>query len=271
MRALISTLHAPKFGSGMDEYEDASAVDPAVRPDQLIKFGCIYLAVADGASESMLSKNWAQVLASETIRIAKVAPGVCQKRNDFAAAIRIASDRWDIWLDDYLTGREETLRPVRWYEKPGLDRGSHSTILVARIREPNDGAVGLWHACAIGDTCLFQVRGERLIDSFPAENSADFNSSPALVNSKNKDLEIWERNALFSSGSYEQGDQFFAGTDALAAWFLSAHEKGEKPWEILHHVSRKGNQEEFDAWVNQERQADRMRNDDVTVVHVALS
>jgi len=270
MRAFVSVSHAPKSGSEEAEYEDASAVHPVVDTDELVEIGPIHLAVADGASESLLSKNWAQVLTSEILRTTQRLPGVCESATDFSAGIQSAVEAWDIWLNGYLSDREEMNRPVKWYEKPGLDRGAHSTILVAHLHDSDDKESGYWHASAIGDTCIFQVRDELLIDSFPASASSDFDSSPPLVNSKNKDLTVWERNVMFSSGSYQSGDQFFAGTDALAAWFLSTYEQGGHPWEQLRDLSCRGDHDEFRAWVNHERNAARMRNDDVTLVHVDL-
>jgi hypothetical protein len=269
MRAFVSTLSTPKAGSTDEECEDACAVDPVVNADEIIDLGPILACVADGASESLLSKHWARTLTAAMVRVIRLTPEVCWKAGDFAEAVQYATNEWDNWLSHYLVEREELHRPVRWYEQPGLERGAHATVLAARFGESTTD-LGDWHAGAIGDTCLFQVRDDQLIHSFPATSSLDFGSSPSLVNSKNKDLSVLARHASFASGSYVAGDQFFIGTDALAAWFLDSSEQGGRPWEPLSDVSRGGDQQEFGAWVEQERQAERMRNDDVTVVHVDL-
>jgi hypothetical protein len=43
--------------------------------------------------------------------------------------------------------------------------------------------VGRWHSAALGDTCLFHVRGGQLEVAFPLTQSSDFDTSPSLLGS----------------------------------------------------------------------------------------
>ena len=51
-------------------------------------------------------------------------------------------------------------------------------------------------------------------------------------------------------------------------WFLRKLEAGVKPWEPIRGVLAGGTDEGFAAWVGQLRQADGLRNDDVTLLAV---
>lgn len=265
----LSALSTPKLGNSAQECEDAHAVYPKVAPDEIIDTGPVVVAVADGASESLLAKNWANILATTLVQVATANPGSVSDGADFAVAVRHATRKWDDWLENYLNYRAESRNPIRWYEQPGLERGAHSAVLVAYFTLCSSHS-GEWHAGAIGDVCLFQVRDNMLIQSFPITSSTDFTNSPALLNSKIRDGHLVATRTKFVSGDYMQGDQFFVGTDALAAWFLAGFEEGGRPWEALQEFSYHDDAREFTTWVQEERSSGRMRNDDVTVVHVDL-
>ena len=58
-------------------------------------------------------------------------------------------------------------------------------------------------------------------------------------------------------------------TDALAQWFLRAHEQGRRPWEsVARLLSAARPQEVFAAWIEDLHRSDGMRNDDVTLLAV---
>ncbi len=52
-------------------------------------------------------------------------------------------------------------------------------------------------------------------------------------------------------------------TDAVAAWFLRSYERGDRPWAVLRELT---DAECFTRWLEEMRQSDEMRNDDVTIV-----
>src|SRR6185369_17172238 len=86
-----------------------------------------------------------------------------------------------------------------------------------------------WHALAIGDSCLFQVRDGRLFESFPLCRAVEFNSRPVLVSSNPTSNErVWEE-VYYKEGDTQPEDLFFLATDALSQWFLAEHESGGKP------------------------------------------
>jgi hypothetical protein len=64
----------------------------------------------------------------------------------------------------------------------------------------------------------------------------------------------------------EVGDRYLLMTDALAAWFLTAFEDKRTPWETLPP-----DPETFAAFVQKERDAAKMKNDDATMIEILVS
>jgi len=264
MWAYVSTLSVPKDGATAEECEDAAVVVPEIPSDEPTD-GPVSVAVADGASESLLARPWARLLVDSTVEAVRAKPEVLHSEAGFARVVLGAVDDWDVWLADYVAERERDDRPIKWYEQPGLERGAYATLLAFHLTD-----VGLWHAAALGDSCLFQVRADSLLRAFPVETAVALGTSPALLNSRNRDDGLIASNAGVAGGDYEEGDQFFLGTDALAHWFLTEVEQDDCPWEVLRDLSAAGSVEDFAKWVAVERAGGRMKNDDVTLVHVDL-
>lgn len=257
MRLRVSYFALPKAGNSSDEYEDAYY---PVYPDtedvvrDRFRFG-----VADGASEGYLSRHWAQCLARSFHRSSGLL---------FEEIFLSALDRWDRWLPRYLEARARGGRPVQWFEAAKLAQGAFATLLgiQLRSRRGNEHA-GRWVAVALGDTCLFQVRGDSLIASFPLARAEQFDITPNLVPSKPVRQEVVPSFARRVVGTWQHGDSFFLMTDALAAWFLREVECGEAPWRILGDLDT-DEVPPFADWVEDLREHRLMRNDDVTLVRV---
>lgn len=248
-----------KDGSTENEYEDAYAVGAPGRDDSWqLTDDALRVAVADGATESMLSGRWARSL---------VRTYADSQRMQLRGCVFRAVSGWPQSLQDYKEGREQAGRPISWYEEPGLERGAHATLLVAEFRSEPGGRTGTWLAEAVGDSCLFQVSDGVLTAAFPLEASAEFGSSPALVHTGLRKRRLLDRHRATRTGTWTSGDTFFLCTDALAEWFLSQHESAAAPWLTWRDLP---GPEEFRGWVADERRAGRLKNDDVTLVTVAF-
>lgn len=269
MGAFISAFLVPKAGSTAEECEDATAVVPTSAPDEWVS-GPVLAAVSDGASESLLSRDWANLLANAVLESARQDVWALHDRDGFAAAVLDATGQWEGWLTEYLADRKAGGRPVRWYEQPKLDRGAYATVLAAHFDSEREPEPARWYAAALGDTCLFQVRRHELVCAFPVSSASDFNTVPALVNSRMRDRVLLAARAELVSGPLVWGDQFYLCTDALAAWFLEDAERGGMPWVALRDLSARGDADSFAAWVAHMRATGGMRNDDVALVHVDL-
>jgi len=275
MRASVIVYWAAKEGSSATEYEDAWQVVPGTGDE--VPGDWVGVAVADGATESSLARLWAAMMAEEFA----VTSGAVHDAYLFADTALALSSRWPAVVKSYIAERENAARPLRWYERPGLEKGAFATLLALQVNIDGQlvgGAgtqpelvgpgfprvIGGWTSAALGDTCLFHVRGGQLQAAFPLNDSAHFDTSPALLGSFDADPEAIVDHVRFAEGTVAEGDDFFVCTDALAAWFLARAEQGGQPWETLRDLTEIG----FAEWVSEERQTNSLRNDDVTLVHM---
>jgi len=275
MRASVIAYWAAKEGSSATEYEDAWHVLPGTGDE--VPGDWVSVAVADGATESLLARRWATMMAEKFAATSAAAYDPCS----FAETALALSSQWPAVLKSYIAERENAARPLRWYERPGMEKGAFATLLALQVSvdsqlaggagtqpDPVDPCflrvIGGWTSAAFGDTCLFQVRGGQLQVAFPLSESAHFDTSPLLLGSFDADPEAIADHVRFAEGTVAEGDDFFVCTDALAAWFLARSEEGARPWETLRDLTEIG----FAEWVSEARRTNGLRNDDVTLVHV---
>ena len=234
-------LSVPKRGHSADEYEDAFAVDLAAGR----------LAIADGASESSFAGLWARLLVEEFVRPSD------------------SSRAETSWLEDCRRcwAAQVDGRPLPWYAEEKRDQGAFATFLGLVVDCPEAAESGHWRAQAVGDSCLFQVRRHQLIEAFPLPRSTDFTNQPRLLGSRSTPADRQRDLPCQGQGDWHWGDRFLLMTDALAQWFLRRHEAGHKPWRAL---ARANTAARFAGWVEDLRQGDALRNDDVTLVQLVI-
>jgi hypothetical protein len=233
-----------KKGNAVEDYEDACAAEPAAGR----------FAVADGASEASFAAAWARVLVEGFV----AAPGKPWLRPDWFPPLR---RRWAEQVD----GLE-----LPWYAEAKREQGAFATLLGVAFQPARPGKDGQWRAVAVGDTCLFHTRGGRFLASFPLEESAAFGNRPRLLGSRqdrDRPEPDWER----AHGRWRPGDRFLLMTDALAEWFLRLNEKGARPLEAIDRLlAEKGPEPAFPTWVEERRDREDLRNDDVTLVVIEV-
>lgn len=237
-------FHVPKRGNAAEEYEDAFYPD-RVSQRGLTTFRC---AVADGASESAYAGEWAKILVRSFGR----------RRLRLEQVQRI----WQRLVQG---------RPVPWYLERKLINGAHAALagLLLRDRGKRNPRRGSWRAVAVGDSCIFHVRGDELLAVGPVCRSDDFDNNPYLVSSKNSGpLRRDDPNLSIVSGSWRLKDIFYLATDAPAQWILAEYEAGRPPWKFLRALG--GKQKSFQAVVDNLRNSKALRNDDTTVIRVEV-
>ncbi|MGW4382969.1 hypothetical protein [Kitasatospora sp. NPDC004531] len=275
----VTHLIAPKNGSTLAECEDAVCVLPDPPFDELVD-GPIAASVCDGATESVLAKDWARLLAAESAAQALDHPAMFTVDSAFEEFAAAATSRWDPWLEEYSRDRASTGRPLKWYERTKLVGGAYATMLSVRIAPVPGPAPGApterpgtttwhWQAAALGDSCLFHVRDDRLLRSFPIEQPEDFGTTPDLFGSRNHDTALLRARTLFAEGSCRPGDRLLLMTDALAAWFLAAPEPADALGELLE-FGGPHDAAGFSNWLDGLRVRRDLRNDDVAVVRIDI-
>lgn len=254
MEPLVNAYWTAKFGMSADEYEDAFAYSLNSR----------HFAIADGATESSFADRWARSLVQKYSKEPPSPSGGKEPLPEWLDPLQKewhASIQWDA-LPWYA---EEKARMGAFATMLGVSfSGSHrkhtgGTMRFLRRREDKV----TWRACAVGDSCLFQIRKEALVMAFPLTHSDQFQNTPILLGSNpDTNRSVW--NAVqVAEGDCQNGDLFFALTDALAKWFLAEIEAGRKPWTELLALDGSA---AFETFVQGLRSTKSIRNDDTTML-----
>jgi hypothetical protein len=240
-------FRVPKEGCRLEECDDACAADP-----QQGRF-----AIADGATEGGQAGPWARMLVEEFVRRGDPL--------DWAGWLPGLQERW--WTQ-VQTDPEASARP--WFVDAQLEMGAFSTFL-GLLLSPSG-----WLAQAVGDSCVFQVRGQCLLERFPVDQAAHFTTTPALLGSRPRTPVADASGSPLSlpaietrQGSWQGGDRFWLMTDALAEWFLHQADQARAPWIMLESFLEQPDSAFVDQ-VSRLRAEGQLRNDDVTLVGVQL-
>jgi hypothetical protein len=166
------------------------------------------------------------------------------------------------WLEAARTRWQARIgeQPELWHVAEKMRDGSFATFLGVTVEL--GGTAGLWRGIAVGDSCLFVVRGGRLSCAFPVDDAAAFGTRPLLIGSHGEG----RIRVAAAHGDLADGDSLLLMTDALAHWFLAGNESGRTPWQELAGLSDSA----FPGWVECERTERRLKNDDVTLLTIEL-
>jgi hypothetical protein len=236
----LRQLLLPKLDHDASECEDAIAFDI-----QTARF-----AVSDGATEAFHARQWATNLAEHWVR------------NESTLTL----DDFRKWVAD--EGRELhdswNGLTLSWYSEEKARNGSFAAFVGVEMDLTTDAA--RWQAIALGDTCLLHCRGGVLLKSLPLSRSESFNSNPVLVASNSKLHETSMQSVVIDSGICENGDVLLLMSDGAAAWCLQRFEHGDFEADFLTART----DDELTRFFDDERQAGRIRNDDIAIVRIEI-
>ena len=240
-------FHVPKKGNEENQYEDAYYPAEGFHRD-LSVYRC---AVADGATESAFSGPWAQLLV----------------RNFGRRRLRLKK------LQRTYQRFIQRQPKLAWYVQAKLSKGAHAALCGLTVRDlpGRTPPGGTWRVLAVGDSCVFHVRGDEMLAVGPVTKSEDFDSSPYLVSTNGRfAIGRHAEHVKVIEGQWQSRDAFFLATDALAQWLLHEVEKGEPPWEMLRAFGQP-NCRPFAEIVDTLRKECGMKNDDTTLMRVEVA
>ena len=234
----LRQLLLPKLDHDASECEDAIAFD----------LHTARFAVTDGATEAFHAQQWARNLAEHWVRN-EATLTLEEFRSWVATEGRELHDSWK-----GLT--------LSWYSEEKARTGSFAAFVGVEI----DLKTPSWKAIALGDACLLHCRDGALLKSLPLARSESFNSTPILVASNAALHESTMPSAMVDSGVCEDRDVLLLMSDAAASWCLQRFEIGDFEPEFLTTKD----DEELRRFFDTERQAGRIRNDDLAIVRIEI-
>lgn len=235
-----------KLGNRESDYEDSFSYDL-----EKMKF-----AIADGASNSIFSDVWSRSLTESFITedvdlFSQSVQTVVQTVMDKARSKWYSSINW-------------TTLP--WFTKNKSVNGSYSTILFCQLRERDSEHLQM-RIIAVGDSCLFKIRGDDITFSFPLTYISQFNISPDLVWS-GRGYPFPEKSpskypvTRVMDGVVEASDQLVFATDSVSVLLLS----DPNPMTLVTEIIEKRFTEKLIKAID----SGKIKNDDVTLALVGF-
>jgi hypothetical protein len=245
---------APKAGNNDEEYEDAGCMVSDIERAGIVS----RYAVADGATETSFAGMWARSLVMAYCR------GLFSGSQSEDTSNTMSKLRQE-WVEDI------SHLSLPWFAEDKARQGAFATLCGLTITKQPGTRVCDWQALAIGDSCLMQIREEKMILSFPLKMSSSFGNSPEMLCSlpSNADkIKFSEAN-----GQGLTGDILLLMTDALACSVLSQIEIGLLPSQFIEQLH---STESFQKYIDEGREVTdqlgnkRIKNDDVTVLMIQV-
>lgn len=235
-------LLLPKLGHDALECEDVIAIDT-----ERCRF-----AVADGATEAFDARNWANRLAQRWVKNESILTA-----EEFRKWVALEGQE----LHDSWNGLS-----LSWYSEEKARNGSFAAFVGMEL-DLETGSPS-WQAIAMGDACLLHCRRGALLKSLPLSSSESFNTGPLLVASDCSLHGSIMQSVVIDSGNCESGDVLLLMSDAIASWYLQRLETNDlDPVELIRSM----HDEELSRFLDDERLAGRIRNDDIALVRIQIT
>lgn len=207
------------------------------------------LAVADGATEAILSDVWAKALVKSFVsRPAGKKHG-------------LRPDWWDVARSEFKEGMDISQLP--WYAIEKLANGSFATFGGFTIYWPERQ----YSVAGYGDVVI-AIATQGVVSVYPESihDASDFSNRPALVGTLTRPQEkgnLQNRKNLPSSSC-----SIYLMTDAIGAWFMGELSKSQP--EAVDQIES-FDESNFAEFVQNARSGRLMRTDDVALIRLRLA
>jgi hypothetical protein len=246
MRLSAHALLLPKKGNAAAECEDAVGANAAR----------LRYAVADGATEGFDSRRWARALT----KLWCSAPELPQTADGLLAATGALGER---------LRRRWQGRALPWFVAERAQEPAYAAFAGVEMDRDAEARCWRWNAVAIGDACVFVVRNRDIAEAFPVSTPEGYTSHPLLLPSRPTPSEapLLAAAGVERSGMLERGDSLWLLTDAVGLWFMT-QASGTPRVDELAALLASNDASACAAYFDAERDARRLRNDDVAVVRI---
>lgn len=241
------TFWLPKDIQEPQGYEDAFQVDELQGR----------AAICDGVSTSLFSGRWASILAKAAVE----SPPNVRDPAALDGWLKHQREVWAALIDEHA---------LAWHQKPKLLEGAGTTLLWVEVTSSdtsdNTQRPKRLRCYSIGDCCLFHIRANQVLETFPLQDSGRFEENPQVLRSVLKRSERIEFEAMETF--CHPGDLVILASDAVASWTMRQIEAGvDVDWQAYWQLS----QEDWQQWMVELRQDHQIRYDDSTVILLRIS
>ena len=234
-----------------------------------------WVALCDGTGGSNFPRPWAALLAQRLVTGTFPQEVTPETVTNWLAEPRAAWVKWvrETWLPSINKRNQRIGVPLVPAETADevVRGGASSTFLAVHVSGSGPRNVPFWQAWAIGDTCLLvfaRIEGAwNLERAFPLEHAADFDDRPPSLTSRTIDLSTLVPYIKHIEGDCDRETRLVLATDALAKWILEGVEQNGERWRELIDIK---DQKAFDALVLEERAANRLGDDDTSLIVIPL-
>jgi len=261
MKITCDTFWLPKAGNHPNEYEDAWAISYILVGSNEVKhctdqtftgvvseFRC---AIADGATETSFSGEWADVLVKSFVTHGNVRSNFLADEN-----LRLLQEEWHLRIDEKTRDK-----PLPWYAQEKLQQGAYSTLTGLQIFH-NSG----WEMTSVGDSaCLLKRQSSKRWGKYP--HNIEFTNHPFLISTdRARNVGLGQHQYhIPKAETWQIGDTFYLMTDALADYLFNLRGKQH----LLNKLMQ--GQQQFEDEIHKLRQEKKCKNDDVTLVKIAVT
>ncbi len=236
----------PKVGNPPERNEDAagSRYDPET--------GRLRLAVADGASTSWYSGEWARLLVEFALRLDTSEPFAWTTQKEWEEGLTEVRRQWR----EALPPANHALGYLNELARTKTDRGAAACLMLVEIDLPN----GAWRAVGYGNCLLVQTTQATVSHCGPYTRPEEYDGFTPLILST-AGFTGKDENFFRAEGRCQVGDEFYLMTDEAAKWFVS------DPYVYgLSQLRRIKRVEEAALLVESLRLAGEVQDDDMTVL-----
>ncbi len=238
----IRSFQIHKKGLSKAECEDKMYISPKISDSAL------RLAVADGATESIFSDVWANILVKSYV----------EQGADFFNSPNL-NHACQCFLQKTNQLISEMPETRQWFVYEKLDRGTHATLAAVEFLSPNKIQI-----LTVGDSCIFWRSGEKDgITMFPNLSPAEFKAFPAAICHLEKTWHNLKKKILIEEYQIQDDLRMILCTDALACWLAKELQNDSQAWENLFNIS---DDISFERFIENLREQNNIQNDDVTLV-----
>jgi len=234
----------PKVGNEENEQEDSFLIDT-----EKGKF-----AISDGASSGIYSKLWADLLTKNFIDSEEILSEDSEPQKFLENIVGKSRADWKAKIPTNL----------KWPASEKILEGSFATFLALQLRDVNKTSKN-WNAISVGDSCVFKIKDDKIVESFPIREVSEFNNSPSLIASN---FDSYKEHIRFTSGTLERGETLAFATDSVAKWLFQENDSGENLSMTLEAISQNHDKQKyFENLVNNKI----IHYDDLTLIVLSYS